>query len=40
MRGYAYEMLKNYKQSRKEYKLAYKYGYTQAKERLDLIKHK
>lgn len=40
MRGYAYEMLRNYKQSRKEYKLAYKHGYTLAKERLDLIKHK
>lgn len=40
MRGYAYEMLGLYKQSRQEYELAYKYGYTQAKERLNLIRNK
>ncbi len=40
MRGLAYELLGLYKQSRKEYEIAYKYGYTQAKERLNLIRNK
>lgn len=40
LRGYAYEMLGNYKLSRKEYKTAYKYGYIQAKDRLNQIKNK